>query len=150
MGRLHQVEDFLHNNCNRDNTLSDNEIAMPLTRKLEEYFESRECIDFDTKEKKMTLHFDIFLKPPVNHEQTSDSTVIVMDNLQNDVDRVSQSEVDFCFLECLTNEKSLASLCKHPYITAFLDIHYSTSWLVNPCISFTFPPKTVVLRHYLS
>ena len=141
MGRLHQVEDFLHNNCNRDNTLSDNEIAMPLTRKLEGYFESRECIDFHTMEKKMTLHFDIFLKQRVSYEQTSDSTVIVMDNLQTDVNSIGQSEVDFWFLECLKNEKSLVGLCKHPYITAFLEIHYSTSWLVNPYIFSTFPPK---------
>ena len=34
---------------------------------------------------------------------------------------------DYWFLELLAKDKTLEPICNHPYITAFLDLHYSVA-----------------------
>ena len=38
---------------------------------------------------------------------------------------ITKKEDKYWFLKLLAKEKTLKSLCQHPYITAFLDLHYS-------------------------
>ena len=50
---------------------------------------------------------------------------IFTDNL--DQEKQESKEIpSYWFLKLLASKTSLQPLCKHPYITAFLDLHYST------------------------
>ena len=129
MERLRHVQEFL---VSKDRTILSNlEMGKPLTTVLEEYFKSKKCIEFDHKQNRMKLHFDIFLGRQdtlytQNGLNNGDAVVIQIDASEQDYLNDHDVKNDYWFLECLANEKVLSSLCKHPYVTAFLDIHYST------------------------
>ena len=126
---LAQIKEFMKSKGNR--VLRDIDKGKSFTKILEEYFESKECIDFDYKQNRLSLNFEIFLNQHQsflldNTNNRGDSVAIQMDAVSNCEADMLNSVNDYWFLECLAHEKVLKSLCKHPYVTAFLDIHYST------------------------
>ena len=99
---------------------------------LKDYFESKECVDINLDEDTLKLSFDIF----------KDKRSWSMSKLrkENDQKRPTFPEIDsaapflreetprnYWFLRLLETEKSLEPICNHPYITAFLDLHYSVT-----------------------
>ena len=85
---------------------------------LEKHFDG--CIDIqqnhvDIKDQeeqklKLSLDFDIFTDNFVQVPQ---------------IEAVQEQPNSYWFLKLLASKISLRPLCKHPYITAFLDLHYS-------------------------
>ena len=58
----------------------------------------------------------------LNEELTSTASApFLQENSSNPPKR------DYWFLELLAKDKTLEPICKHPYITAFLDLHYSVA-----------------------
>merc|ERR1711879_485902 len=102
---------------------------------LKDYFESKECVDINLDEDTLKLSFDIF----------KDKRSWSMNNLRklpkNDQNRLTFPEIgssaapflreqnprNYWLLRLLSTEKSLEPICNHPYITAFLDLHYSVT-----------------------
>merc|ERR1712165_338942 len=105
---------------------------------LEEYF--GECIEIHHEEKQLTLHFDIFAdteedengvvkdytdEPDAPKAQPQDLQMEQSDIKTIPMDHEKTTVNNYWFLKILASKKSLHPLCKHPYITAFLDLHYS-------------------------
>ena len=97
---------------------------------LEEYFDR--CIEIkqddanpqneDEEERrlKLNLDFEIFTDNLENQEILEQESRGISSNSDK------QKAPNYWFLKLLASKKSLQPLCKHPYITAFLDLHYST------------------------
>ena len=133
---------------------ADRDRGQPLELVLKDYFESNECINIDYGDQKLTLSFDIFKDkkswsmrksimpancggsptlPRINiNDQnsagmTSNIELLSPTSLSNtpSADERQANTRDYWFLHLLATEKVLEPLSKHPYITAFLDLHYS-------------------------
>ena len=106
----------------------------PLVSTLTNYFESTKCIDFDYTEGNLKVSFNIFTDGlNEDHESGDIENSVVNEKRRPPLKRFVSSTVEgnktcqtYWFLKLLAKEKSLAQLCHHPYITAFLELHYST------------------------
>ena len=114
--------------CQETSLVSQIDAGEPSSCVLEEYFDR--CIEIkpdnakpqnDSEEEecrlKLNLDFDIFTD---NFMETTDNT----DETSSAPERSMANS--YWFLKLLASKPSLQPLCKHPYITAFLDLHYST------------------------
>ena len=133
---------------------ADRDRGQPLELVLKDYFESNECINIDHGDQKLTLSFDIFrdkkswsMRKSIMPANCGGSPTLPRINIINDQNRPNSQNMellsptslsntpsaderqantrDYWFLHLLATEKILEPLSKHPYITAFLDLHYS-------------------------
>ena len=124
----------------------------PLVLTLKNYIESEKCIKFDYSEDKLELSFNIFTDSlDENHESGDNENCEIkkQESQNHSIDQIEEglnrpggrrpvlkrfiTTVEgkktcqtYWFLKLLAKEKALAQLCHHPYITAFLELHYST------------------------
>ena len=114
--------------CQETSLASQIDAGEPAYCVLEEYFDrcidiqpddpikqndSREGEDEEERKLKLNLEFGIFTDNFMEQEYESTAPEKSMPN-------------SYWFLKLLASKTSLEPLCKHPYITAFLDLHYST------------------------
>ena len=116
----------------------------PLALRLKNYFESKKCIDFDYNKDTLSLSFEIFTECLEEQSESGDTENIIGAELEKQIKSESKDVVismpskDFheaglvgrktyktWFLKLLAKEMVLQPLCHHPYITAFLDLHFS-------------------------
>ena len=146
----------------------------PLTSRLKSYFESKECIDFDYSKDTLELSFKIFAGSLEEYSESGETITNISDEQMKGDDKNVQilerglsdpegdrkpllkryltteegkktNECSYWFLKLLAGEESLKSLCHHPYITAFLDLHYSTVQKTRSQMQDSVPHMALVL-----
>ena len=98
---------------------------------LKDFFESENCINVNDAEDTINLNFEVFmLKEPNEIPMDIELRPRPPPNVESQISNESQGsqrlkEERYSFLKQLANEEALRPLRSHPYITAFLDLHFS-------------------------
>ena len=102
---------------------------------LKDFFESENCINVNDEEDTINLYFDVFMLKEPNEIQSENHRDIqlrpmlppIIESQISNESHGSQrtKEERYSFLKLLANQEALRPLCSHPYITAFLDLHFS-------------------------
>ena len=103
---------------------------------LKDFFESENCIDISYDKDTINLFFDIFMSKQPSDISNENHEDIGLEPLLlpriNESQRYNESqhlqrpqEERYWFLKLLSNEEALKPLCNHPYVSAFLDMHFS-------------------------